>query len=178
MIPSTQTSAGDQRQCPVCGQPVAIERFAAACDTPCPHCGCLLWMPNSPGLEWAYGFRRFAIADPAVRTKEIAIAAIIDRLVESGALEAEHRSGVVAALLKRESLGSTGIGGGVAIPHANYPGIASFIGAVTMLKVGVDFASVDSKPVHMVILSVSPADRPGEHLRVLEAVARRLRQQV
>src|ERR1700678_438783 len=128
MDPSTPAPEAQPHRCPICRQPVPIEPSPPAGDLPCPHCGSLLWVPHSPGLEWAYGFRRFAIADPAVRTKEIAIATIVDRLVEAGALDAEHRSGVLSAILKRESLGSTGIGGGVAIPHANYLGVSSFVG--------------------------------------------------
>ena len=103
MNPSTRTPEGQPNRCPVCGKPVLIDPSLPPGDAPCPHCGCLLWFPKTPGLESAYGFRRILISDPSIRTKELAIATILDRLVETGSLDAEHRQGVLAAILKRES---------------------------------------------------------------------------
>ena len=90
-------------------------------------------------------------------------------------LNMEHRRGILAALEKREELGSTGIGRGVAVPHAKYPGVARLIGAVADFPAGVDFKSLDGKPVHVVCLFVPPTDRPSDHLRVLEAISQHLR---
>ena len=115
------------------------------------------------------------IADPSIRTMQRAIAAILDRLVDAGALDAQHRQSVEAALLRREELGSTAIGGGVAMPHVTHPAVETFVGAVAEFKLGVDFASLDGKPVHLVCLLLSPPDRAGEHLRVLISVAEYLR---
>ncbi len=115
------------------------------------------------------------IADPSIRTKEKAIAAILDRLVDSGSLAAQDRPSVQTALLLREELGSTAIGGGVAMPHVKHPAIATFVGAVAEFKLGVDFASIDGKLVHLVCLLLSPPDQAVEHLRVLVAVAEYLR---
>jgi mannitol/fructose-specific phosphotransferase system IIA component (Ntr-type) len=116
------------------------------------------------------------MADRSIRTKGQAIGAILNRLVKAGALEKEHRNGVLAAILKRDELGSTGIGRGVAIAHAKFPGVGRVVGAIASFQAGVEFDSLDGKPVQLVCLLVSPAGRPGEHLRVLEAVARRLRE--
>jgi len=176
VIPQTRTPEGQPHRCPLCGKPVVIEPSHPAGDAPCPHCGCLLWFSDIPGPEGIYAFYKLLISDCSIRTKGQAITAILDRLVEVGALEAEYRQEVLAAILKREELGSTAIGRGVAIPNATYPGVGGIIGALASFPAGVEFDRLDGEPVDLVCLLVSPTDRPGEHLRVLEAVARRLRE--
>lgn len=80
-----------------------------------------------------------------------------------------------ARLWERESLGSTGIGGGIAIPHCKMHGLARGVVAVGISQPGIDFAAVDSRPVHVLFLVVSPAESPAEHLQVLAAISRRLK---
>ncbi len=104
-----------------------------------------------------------------------AIAAVFDRLAESERLNKKDRPAILAALQEREKLGSTGIGRGLAVPHAKHSGVPRLTGAVADFPAGVDFKSLDGKPVHTVYLFVSPTDRPSEHLRVLEAISRQLR---
>ena len=82
---------------------------------------------------------------------------------------------IVRAVLRRELLGSTGIGRGVAIPHAKHPSVERLIGTVAISRGGVPFESLDGEPVYVFVLLVSPMDRPGEHLRALENVSRCLR---
>jgi mannitol/fructose-specific phosphotransferase system IIA component (Ntr-type) len=89
-------------------------------------------------------------------------------------LVGEHREGILAAILKREELGSTGIGRGVAIPHAKHPCVANVVGAVAEFPGGVDFGSIDDQLVHLVCLLLAPADSTGVHLRILEEVTREL----
>lgn len=175
MNPPTRTPEGQPHRCPVCGKQVVIEPSQPAGDAPCPHCGSLLWFVKTDGLEKAQGFRKFSITDPSIRTKAQALTAIIDRLIESGALAREHREEVLAAILLREELGSTGIGRGVAVANAKVLGIENVAAAMTEFRAGVDFESLDGEPVRLVFLIVSPANRPGDHLRVLEAVSRQLR---
>ena len=81
----------------------------------------------------------------------------------------------VKAILKRELLGSTGIGRGVAIPHAKQPSIDRLIGTMAISKNGVTFDSLDGEPVFVLVMLISPQDRPGDHLRRLENVSRCLR---
>jgi PTS system fructose-specific IIA component/PTS system nitrogen regulatory IIA component len=176
MNPPTRTPEGQPNQCPICGKPLVIEPSQPAGDAPCPHCGCLLWFPSTAKLEVTYAFRKLSISDPSIRTKVQAITTIIDRLVEAKQLAEEDREEILSAILKREQLGSTGIGRGVAIPHAKHSPAATFVGALAVFPAGVDFDSVDGEPVHVVCLFVSPKDRPGEHLRILEAIARQLRE--
>ena len=77
--------------------------------------------------------------------------------------------------MKREDLGSTGIGRGVAVPHTKHPSVSRLVGTVAVSPAGVDFESLDGEPVQLFFLLVSPPDRPGDHLRALENISRQLR---
>jgi PTS system nitrogen regulatory IIA component len=82
---------------------------------------------------------------------------------------------VCSELMKRESLGSTGTGGGVAIPHARLPELKKPFGILVRLRQPIDFEAIDAQPVDIVFLLLLP-DRPaGEQLNVLAGVARKLR---
>ncbi len=83
-------------------------------------------------------------------------------------------AGIAAGLAAREALGSTGIGGGIAVPHARINTLAAPSGFFARLDRPVAFDAVDGRPVDLVFLLLSPA-ADGEHLRALAAVSRRLR---
>ena len=174
MKPSSRTPEGESNSCPICGHAVYVEPSLPTGDATCPFCGQLLWFPRTAGLAEDCGFRKFHIPDPSIRTKAQAVEAILDRLVTAGALAGEHRQGVLAAIWRREELGSTGIGRGIAVPHGSYSGVTSLVGAVAEFPAGVEFESLDGKPVQLVYLFVSPADRPVEHLHAVEAVAQHI----
>jgi len=78
-----------------------------------------------------------------------------------------EKEGIVRAILKRELLGSTGIGRGVALPHCKHSPLERVIGTVGVSRGGVAFDSLDGEPVHVFVLLVSPQDRVGDHLRAL-----------
>jgi nitrogen PTS system EIIA component len=82
---------------------------------------------------------------------------------------------VSAEILKREALGSTGLGSGVAIPHARIPGLSKPCGVLARFKRALDFAAIDGEPVDVVFLLLLPSSSGGEHLNALAAVARQLR---
>jgi PTS system nitrogen regulatory IIA component len=82
---------------------------------------------------------------------------------------------ILNAILQREALGSTGVGQGVAIPHARIAGLGHFFGLFTRLDHAVDFAAVDGQPVDLVFLLLMPAHAGKEHLAALAAISRRLR---
>src|SRR5215510_11413960 len=121
------------------------------------------------------------ICKDAIRTqleadeKETVIRAMVTALVESGRIRKEDFDSIVAAILKREELGSTGIGRGVAVPHTKHPAVDKLIGTVAISQEGVDFDSLDGEKVHLLFLLISPPDRPGDHLRALENISRQLR---
>lgn len=82
---------------------------------------------------------------------------------------------VYEGLLAREAAGSTGVGQGVAVPHARLP-IARMVGVFLRLDQPVDFESVDERPVDLVFALFAPEDATVEHLRALAKVSRLLRQ--
>ncbi|MFL6857858.1 MAG: PTS sugar transporter subunit IIA [Allosphingosinicella sp.] len=95
-------------------------------------------------------------------------------------LAAARRTGlgtkeIVAALTEREKVGSTGFGGGVAIPHAKIEGLPRVFGYFARLTTPIDFHSVDGLPVDLVFLILSPPDAGAEHLKALAGVSRALR---
>ena len=96
-------------------------------------------------------------------------------MVESKRVSAAEFESIVKAILKREELGSTGIGRGVAVPHTKHPSVDRLIGTVAVSPTGVDFVSLDGETVHLFFLLISPPDRPGDHLRALENISRQLR---
>lgn len=107
--------------------------------------------------------------------KEGVIREMTQALLDAGEIAADQFDGIVEKVMDREELGSTGIGRGVAVPHTKHPSVEKLCGAVAVSEKGVDFASLDGDPVHLLFLLVSPPDRPGDHLRALENVSRRLR---
>ena len=82
---------------------------------------------------------------------------------------------LAAALSAREALGSTGVGAGIAVPHAQVPQLAATAAFFAQLDRPVDFASVDGRPVDLVFLLLGPPQARGEHLTLLAAGTRRLR---
>ena len=107
--------------------------------------------------------------------KPSAIHELVSSLVEAGIIPASECDGIVKAIMKREELGSTGIGRGIAVPHTKHPSVDRLVGTVGVSNVGIDFNSLDGEKVHLFFLLVSPPDRPGDHLRALENISRQLR---
>jgi PTS system nitrogen regulatory IIA component len=114
-------------------------------------------------------------ADLSAVDKEGAIREIIQALTDAGRIKTKDRENIVKAILKREELGSTGIGRGVAVPHTKHGSVDHLVGTVAVSHQGVDFASLDGERVHLFFLLISPTDRPGDHLRALENISRQLR---
>lgn len=107
--------------------------------------------------------------------KEGVIREMVQALVEAGRIRAADYESIVKAILNREELGSTGIGRGVAVPHTKHPGVDRLVGSVAISREGVDFDALDGEKVNLFFLLISPQDRPGDHLRALENIARQLR---
>ena len=107
--------------------------------------------------------------------KEGVIRAMVESLRAAGQFRGADLEDIIRAILKREFLGSTGIGRGVAIPHTKHNSVERLIGTVAISNKGIAFDSLDGEPVHVFVLLISPQDRPGDHLRALENVSRSLR---
>jgi PTS system nitrogen regulatory IIA component len=84
---------------------------------------------------------------------------------------------ILEALMEREALGPTGVGHGVALPHARIPGIDEVAGAFILLEKPVDFDAVDRQPVDIVFAIFAPEEAGVEHLKALALVSRSLRDQ-
>src|SRR6516162_2145713 len=119
--------------------------------------------------------REAIIPELASATKEGVIREMVESLRGVGYFKGSEPEDLVKAILKRELLGSTGIGRGVAIPHTKHNSVERLVGTVALSRAGVPFDSLDGEPVHVFVLLISPQDRPGDHLRALENVSRCLR---
>ena len=119
--------------------------------------------------------REAILTDLKAATKESAIRSMVESLSSSGNIKGADQEGIIAAILKREELGSTGIGKGVAVPHTKHPSVDKLVATIALSREGVEFASLDGENVHILFLLVSPPDRPGDHLRALENISRHLR---
>ena len=107
--------------------------------------------------------------------KEAVVREMVTALLEAEKIEEEQYESIVRAVLKREELGSTGIGRGVAVPHTKHPSVDELVGAVAISSGGVNFDALDGEKVFLLFLLISPPDRPGDHLRALENISRQLR---
>ncbi|HVX16213.1 MAG TPA: PTS sugar transporter subunit IIA [Pirellulales bacterium] len=114
-------------------------------------------------------------ADITADDKEGVIREMVQALLDASKVAESEYESIVKAIMKREELGSTGIGRGVAVPHTKHPSIDRLVGTVAVSAEGVDFQSLDGEKVHLFFLLISPPDRPGDHLRALENVSRQLR---
>lgn len=106
--------------------------------------------------------------------KEGVIRELVASLVASGQLAQDEQENIIQAVLKREELGSTGIGRGIAVPHTKHPSVKTPVGTVGVSHVGVDFASLDTEPVQLFFMLISPPDKPNEHLQALENISKQL----
>jgi PTS system nitrogen regulatory IIA component len=108
----------------------------------------------------------------AAASKRAVIQAMADTL--SGAVGLDCRT-VFDAVLMRERLSGTGVGEGVAIPHAKVAGLAQPVAAFARLDPAVDFDALDGRPADLVVMLLAPADRGGDHLKALARITRALR---
>ncbi len=84
---------------------------------------------------------------------------------------------VVASVMEREKLGSTGVGYGVAIPHARMAGVENVRAVFARLETPLDYESIDDRPVDLVVLLLAPKNAGAEHLKALAQVSRLLRRE-
>jgi mannitol/fructose-specific phosphotransferase system IIA component (Ntr-type) len=104
------------------------------------------------------------------KTKESALSELIDSIL---VVHPEcNRSELFTAIMEREKKLSTGIGNGIAIPHANCKGIPDMSGAIGVSKKGIDYGALDKKPVHIVFLFVTSEKADENHLRILNVISK------
>jgi fructose-specific phosphotransferase system IIA component len=101
-----------------------------------------------------------------------AIAELVDGLVNAGKILEQDRDHVLESIRQREETMSTGIGFGIAIPHASSDRVDEVVAAFGRSKTGVQFDSLDGQPVFFIVLFVVPKDQFQTHLRTLAAIAK------
>lgn len=106
------------------------------------------------------------------RCKREALEAMAQNAADSTGWPASE---IMTMLLDREQLGSTGVGDGVAIPHAKIEGLGRIVGVLASLKTAVSFDALDDQPVDLVFLLLAPANATAAHLKALARVSRLLR---
>ena len=106
--------------------------------------------------------------------KEAVISELVEGLVSSGAIKSSNKDEIIKAILKREELGTTGIGRGIAVPHTKHASVSSPVGTVGVSSEGVDFKSLDGEPVQLFFMLISPPDQQSEHLKALESITKKL----
>lgn len=107
-----------------------------------------------------------------------AITELLDLLVERESILQDDREEVLGALRQREETMSTGIGFGIAIPHASSDRVPGVVAAFGRSTNGIEFDSLDNEPVHFVLLFVVPRDQFQTHLRTLAAISKFLNDRV
>ena len=101
---------------------------------------------------------------------------VLEELVTPAArIAGVNHEEVMRVLLEREQLGSTGIGGGIGIPHGKLKGLKSLVLGFGLSRKGVDFESIDGKPTHIFFLLVTPENSTGLHLKLLARISRILK---
>lgn len=115
-------------------------------------------------------------ADVALDVRESDKARLLQQLSSQAAAKVGLSANEVCTqIIKREELGSTGVGNGVALPHARLQGLTTPFGLFARLRHGIDFEAIDSQPVNIVFLLLLPDGTGASQLNALASVARALR---
>jgi nitrogen PTS system EIIA component len=170
MKPRSRTPEGQPNCCPICRHEVVIESSVPPREAACPHCGHLPWFLSRHG----------DLADTPVHkinvsTKKEAIETLVRRLADLKRIPAGIVDQAIAGALAREDLGSTGIGDGVAYPHAVVPSLSKTVFILGCTTEGIDFRSLDGRRVNRVFLSLTPSTSSADYLETLAKVSSLLR---
>ena len=109
---------------------------------------------------------------PALKgtTRDEVIVELVEALADAEAVARRGGQEITEHVLKREAQATTGIGKGVALPHAQLKTVKKPVGTIGLSAGGIDFSALDSKPVYSVILLLSSPDNPDEHLQAMETI--------
>jgi len=113
------------------------------------------------------------IASLKARTKDEVLMELVEPVAEAN--PRIDRSGLIKTLFDRENIGSTGIGGGVAIPHGKFNGLEKIVASFGRSTGGIDFGSMDNRPAHLFFLVVAPKHSASDHLKALARISRLLK---
>lgn len=114
------------------------------------------------------------LTDLEGKTKKAVVMELVEVLAKKKS-QLKNVDKVVEAIMKRESTGSTGIGQGVAIPHAKSEDVSKIVASLGISKAGIDFDSLDGEPVYIIFLMVAPPESISEHLQAIAKISRLLK---
>ena len=142
----------------------------------------MLWALNprrpnkeAAGMRMSEMLRAECIAAKAVLPdKPSALQEVARLAARSANLQGVRTEAVLEALQEREAVNSTGIGGGVAIPHCRLESVTDFVVGMLTVPDGVPFDAVDGEPVKLIVFIVAPATESNEHVRILSAISQTL----
>lgn len=130
----------------------------------------------SPRMSQVLVPKAFTVLEPDA-DKRTVIQTLADALVKNKRLTQEQVGTVVEEAMKRELVGSTGIGHGIAVPHCRTPLAKDILGSYGHCDAGLDFDSLDGEPVHSVFLLVTPPELKEQHLQLMKSFASQIRKE-
>jgi nitrogen PTS system EIIA component len=176
MMPSTSTDDGFPVRCDICGNSSIVNVSKPPGDSVCPACGCFLWVAALSEVTQRDSFiPNLRIASLDATNRDDALREMSRLIGEELRWTLDQQNRFVDAMLKREQLGSTGIGNGFAVPHAKVDWVEDSFTAMALAPEGIAFDALDGKPVYTIIMIASSRSSPGDHLRLLERISRSLR---
>jgi len=107
--------------------------------------------------------------------KKQALEELVDQLIAAKKVKKENKTKILKVLNERERKGSTGIGQGIAIPHASSDSIKNIVIAFGNSKQGVEFEALDGELVYIIFMILAPKESSGLHLKVLAKISRLLK---
>ncbi len=116
------------------------------------------------------------VPDLKARNRDDVISELVEAIATAGGLKKGDCRDIIKALIDRENEASTGLGKGVAVPHVKHSAVKRPVCAVGRSSRGIDFASLDKRPVYTVLLLLSPTEEPERHLEAMEKIFGHLQQ--
>jgi fructose-specific phosphotransferase system IIA component len=118
------------------------------------------------------------IMDLKASKKEMILDEMLEKLIEAKKIEKRNKYRIKKTLMERETMGSTGIGHGIAIPHAKDNHIKKITCCCAISHQGVNFDSLDGEPVYVLFMLISPANATGFHLKTLARISRLVKDRI
>ena len=119
---------------------------------------------QSPSTPLAKAFRRCAVPELKAASLDAAFEEIVDAMVAKKIITPEEKGDILGGLIKREKLGTTAIGKGVALPHVRRPDISEVVGAIGHSTPGIDCRALDGNLTHTICVLLTPVNPPEIHL--------------
>ena len=117
------------------------------------------------------------VAELKATDRNSVIRELVQSLADNAAIDSGHVETIARATIARENQGSTGFGKGVAVPHVKHQCIGKMTATIGRSSHGVDFAALDRAPVYTIVMLLSPASAPEEHLAAMERIFRYLQRE-